>query len=88
LVDYLRGSLPDRRSSVTPLHSIPNDAVLNFPFDKRPLRRRAQFNEQAVEIRRVGLRELGWRFGYGLALGTMAAVCSGLWFGFERSGWL
>jgi magnesium transporter len=32
--------------------------------------------------------ELGWRFGYGIALGTMAVVCSGLWLGFKRSGWL
>ncbi len=32
--------------------------------------------------------ELGWRFGYGVAVGTMAVVCSGLWFGFKRSGWL
>ena len=32
--------------------------------------------------------ELGWRFGYAVALGTMAVVCSGLWLGFKRSGWL
>jgi magnesium transporter len=32
--------------------------------------------------------ELGWRFGYAAAVGTMAVVCSGLWFGFKRSGWL
>ena len=32
--------------------------------------------------------ELGWRFGYGAAVGTMAVVCSVLWFGFKRSGWL
>ena len=32
--------------------------------------------------------ELGWRFGYGVAVGTMAVVCSGLWLGFKRSGWL
>jgi magnesium transporter len=32
--------------------------------------------------------ELGWRFGYAVALGTMAVLCSGLWLGFKRSGWL
>ena len=32
--------------------------------------------------------ELGWRFGYAAAVGTMAVVCSGLWSGFKRSGWL
>jgi magnesium transporter len=32
--------------------------------------------------------ELGWRFGYAVALGIMAVVCSGLWLGFKRSGWL
>jgi len=32
--------------------------------------------------------ELGWRFGYFAVLGTIAAVCSGLWIGFKRSGWL
>jgi magnesium transporter len=32
--------------------------------------------------------ELGWKYGYGLALGAIALVCSGLWLGFKRSGWL
>ena len=32
--------------------------------------------------------ELGWRYGYAVALGIMAVVCSGLWLGFKRSGWL
>jgi len=32
--------------------------------------------------------ELGWRFGYVVALGTMAVLCSGLWLAFKRSGWL
>ena len=32
--------------------------------------------------------ELGWRYGYGLAIGAIAMVCSGLWLGFKRSGWL
>jgi magnesium transporter len=32
--------------------------------------------------------ELGWRYGYGVALGAIAVVCSGLWVGFKRSGWL
>jgi magnesium transporter len=32
--------------------------------------------------------ELGWRFGYFAVLGAIAAVCSGLWIGFKRSGWL
>ena len=32
--------------------------------------------------------ELGWRYGYGLAVGAIAVVCSGLWLGFKRSGWL
>jgi magnesium transporter len=32
--------------------------------------------------------ELGWPFGYGMALGIMAVLCIGLWVGFKRSGWL
>jgi magnesium transporter len=32
--------------------------------------------------------ELSWRFGYGAVLAAIAAVCSGLWIGFKRSGWL
>ena len=32
--------------------------------------------------------ELGWRYGYPLTVGAIAVVCSGLWLGFERSGWL
>jgi magnesium transporter len=32
--------------------------------------------------------ELGWRYGYGVALAAIAVVCSGLWLGFKRSGWL
>jgi magnesium transporter len=32
--------------------------------------------------------ELGWRYGYGVVLGAIAFVCSGLWLGFKRSGWL
>ena len=32
--------------------------------------------------------ELGWKFGYETVLVGMAAVCSGLWLGFKRSGWL
>jgi magnesium transporter len=32
--------------------------------------------------------ELGWRFGYPLALAVMAAVCLLLWRGFKRNGWL
>jgi magnesium transporter len=32
--------------------------------------------------------ELGWQFGYALALGIMAVLCIGLWIGFKRSGWL
>ena len=32
--------------------------------------------------------ELGWRFGYFVVLGAIAVVCSGLWLGFKRSGWL
>jgi magnesium transporter len=32
--------------------------------------------------------ELSWRYGYGVVLGAIAVVCSGLWLGFKRSGWL
>jgi magnesium transporter len=32
--------------------------------------------------------ELGWRFGYPLALGAMAAVCLVLYTSFRRAGWL
>jgi magnesium transporter len=32
--------------------------------------------------------ELGWRFGYPLALAVMAVVCIGLYRTFRRSGWL
>ena len=32
--------------------------------------------------------ELGWRYGYWVVLGAIAVVCSGLWLGFKRSGWL
>ena len=32
--------------------------------------------------------ELGWRYGYPLTVGAIAVVCSGLWLGFKRSGWL
>ena len=32
--------------------------------------------------------ELGWKYGYETVLVGMAAVCSGLWLGFKRSGWL
>ena len=32
--------------------------------------------------------ELGWRYGYEATLGGMVLICSGLWVGFKRSGWL
>jgi magnesium transporter len=32
--------------------------------------------------------ELGWRYGYEVVLGTIVLLCSGLWLGFKRSGWL
>ncbi len=32
--------------------------------------------------------ELQWQWGYPLVLAGMAAVCTGLWVGFRRSGWL
>jgi magnesium transporter len=32
--------------------------------------------------------ELGWRYGYPLAVGVIAGVCTALWLGFKRSGWL
>jgi len=32
--------------------------------------------------------ELGWKYGYETVLVGMAAVCGGLWLGFNRSGWL
>ncbi|CAB4731682.1 unannotated protein [freshwater metagenome] len=32
--------------------------------------------------------ELGWMFGYPMALLMMAATSLGLWLVFERSGWL
>jgi magnesium transporter len=32
--------------------------------------------------------ELQWSWGYPVILGSMAAVCFGLWIGFRRSGWL
>ena len=32
--------------------------------------------------------ELTWRYGYGATLGAITVVCSGLWLGFKRSGWL
>lgn len=34
------------------------------------------------------LPELGWRFGYPLALGFMAVVCARLYRAFRRTGWL
>jgi magnesium transporter len=32
--------------------------------------------------------ELSWRYGYPLAVGIIVAVCTTLWLGFKRSGWL
>jgi len=32
--------------------------------------------------------ELGWKYGYETVVVGMAVVCSGLWLGFKRSGWL
>ncbi|MDP9681155.1 magnesium transporter [Streptomyces griseoviridis] len=32
--------------------------------------------------------ELGWRYGYGLVLGVIAAACVTLYRGFRRNGWL
>ncbi len=32
--------------------------------------------------------ELGWTYGYPLALLLMAAVAGGLWVLFKKSGWL
>ena len=32
--------------------------------------------------------ELGWRFGYGWALGLMVLTAAGLWVYFKRKGWL
>jgi magnesium transporter len=32
--------------------------------------------------------ELDWRFGYFVVLGAIVLICSGLWIGFKRSGWL
>ncbi|MCK9540956.1 MAG: magnesium and cobalt transport protein CorA [Novosphingobium sp.] len=32
--------------------------------------------------------ELEWRYGYFLVLGTIAAICGGLWLRFRRIGWL
>jgi magnesium transporter len=32
--------------------------------------------------------ELGWRYGYEVVLGIIVLLCSGLWLGFKRSGWL
>jgi magnesium transporter len=32
--------------------------------------------------------ELGWQYGYWAVLGAIAVVCSALWLGFKRSGWL
>ena len=32
--------------------------------------------------------ELGWRYGYEVVLAVIALLCSGLWIGFKRSGWL
>ena len=34
------------------------------------------------------LPELGWRYGYQVVLGVIVLLCSGLWLGFKRSGWL
>jgi magnesium transporter len=36
----------------------------------------------------VHMPELGWRYGYGWALGLMVASGGGLWFYFKRKGWL
>jgi magnesium transporter len=36
----------------------------------------------------VHMPELAWRFGYGWALGLMAACAVGLWVYFKRKGWL
>jgi magnesium transporter len=32
--------------------------------------------------------ELGWRYGYEVAIGEIAVVCTVRWLGFKRSGWL
>jgi magnesium transporter len=32
--------------------------------------------------------ELGWRFGYPLAVAVMAAACATLYRAFKRAGWL
>jgi len=32
--------------------------------------------------------ELGWKYGYETVVVGMAVVCSRLWLGFKRSGWL
>jgi magnesium transporter len=32
--------------------------------------------------------ELGWRYGYPLALGAIAAACILLYWNFRRRGWL
>ena len=32
--------------------------------------------------------ELAWRYGYQVILGGIVLLCSGLWLGFKRSGWL
>ena len=32
--------------------------------------------------------ELGWRFGYGWAVGLMVVAAGGLWVYFKRKGWL
>ena len=32
--------------------------------------------------------ELAWRYGYQVVLGGIVLLCSGLWLGFKRSGWL
>ena len=32
--------------------------------------------------------ELGWQYGYWAVLGAIVVLCSALWLGFKRSGWL
>ena len=32
--------------------------------------------------------ELGWRYSYAVVLGAIVVVCTTLWLGFKRSGWL
>ncbi len=58
--------------------------------DRDPAGRRADARRHggAAAARPRSVHQLGWRFGYGYALGLMVGAASGLWVYFRRKRWL